>query len=1308
MNILRQPEINRMSQSARAAVVFVAAVLAMGFTAAKADADVVRLTSGSHLDLHPMDTGNARYGMEFNGLVYFAYTGGNMQGDTLGYLLRSDGTPWETWEVVAEWNSLITTPSQPTIANGAAFFKGRPPGRESELWKVDGSRAFYVYEPYNENDRGRAPHEIDELTEMNDILYFTAENGEELWRSDGKEEGTCAVNKTLRDIRYLTDVNGTLFFSADDGVHGEELWKSDGTPAGTVIVNDTWPGTNPSGLPYSGSADRLTAVGGTLFFVADDGDHGIELWKSDGTAAGTTMVKDIWPGENEWEYPCHGSPEDLTEVNGTLFFSASDEIHNSALWKSDGTAAGTEMVTDALIVYPETLRNVDGTLYFSATDGIHGIELWRSDGTEAGTVLVKDIHPTGDSRPSGFTGAGGFVYFAADDGIHGRELWMTDGTERGTVLVQDFAVGGGSSQPNRFYAASDGSLYFTTNSTSGRGELWVLSGPPGLAIDAGSNINGLVGSPIPLDGTAVYGQSPYTLTWSVDPGSPDLSSTQFSSIAVEDPTFTPTAGGVYTLKLSVQDGAQTVKEDTVAITITAPISVDAGPDAYAFPYQPVQLDATVSGGNGTYEFTWWVDPDGPADDSSDQFSLTSVEDPVFTPTTPGVYTLRVRVVDDHQTSAEDTVALTVEISSGGVDSAKIIAEVEDNRGLIEGNEALILAASEALTVEIDQNEAAIADLEAALVTSIEGIEMPEVSFDEVLLEIDENQALIEGIVIPEVSLDEVLGQIDENEAAIADASSTLNAALDYQQMMLMGTETVLGEKIVDARGAVDEARNALGDAVADNGALIADASEALAGQLDGLDADLETLATIQGGEFRGLESYIDSSVGATRFEIHNASEALAGQLDGLDIDLETLASTQGGEFRGLESYIDNSVGATRFEIHNTSAALGADHEALAGQLDGLDIDLETLASTQGGEFRGLESYLDNGVGATRFEIHNASEALATSIGEIGVDFMTSHVTVLDAINSSKIAIAVSEGALTDAFTAVRTALSDAIGDHDLSLAATEAALTVEIDANQADIAAAESALASAITANEVLIAAASETLAAAIGEVGGSFTSSKISLVGEINENEAAIVDAQDALVRAIAANGALLAALSATVDDQGAAHVDTEAALIGEIDQNEAAIAATGESLFAEIESSEVALRNQILALQTVVDGVDAKATYIADAVPTLDDKLNILMGQVEIVREEIIELHLASGTTSVLLMLPESQGGQLEQLSSLVLTRIAQAEQAGFDVKKAEQKFADGVSEYEDGDYKNAYEDFADAYKELTKKQKAGGKGK
>ena len=125
-----------------------------------------------------------------------------------------------------------------------------------------------------------------------------------------------------------TEVNGILYFSALTPTTGQELWKSDGTNAGTNMIKDILPGKNGS------NPMLITNVNGTIFLVAYDGVNGIELWKTDGTATGTTLVKDIVTG------PVGSSIQSMTNVNGTLFYPANDNINGSELWKRDGTAAG--------------------------------------------------------------------------------------------------------------------------------------------------------------------------------------------------------------------------------------------------------------------------------------------------------------------------------------------------------------------------------------------------------------------------------------------------------------------------------------------------------------------------------------------------------------------------------------------------------------------------------------------------------------------------------------------------------------------------------------------------------------------------------------------------------------------------------------------------------------------------------------------------------------------------------------------------------------------------------------------------------
>ena len=132
------------------------------------------------------------------------------------------------------------------------------------------------------------------------------------------------------DPSDIVAVGSTAYFLADDGVHGRELWKSDGTAAGTTLVKDIRPGVDSSQMIY------LTNLGGTLYFSADDGTSGRELWKSDGTAAGTVRVRDIRSNGGS-------DPQQLTVVGGLVMFLAWTDAGGQELWRSDGTAAGSEV-----------------------------------------------------------------------------------------------------------------------------------------------------------------------------------------------------------------------------------------------------------------------------------------------------------------------------------------------------------------------------------------------------------------------------------------------------------------------------------------------------------------------------------------------------------------------------------------------------------------------------------------------------------------------------------------------------------------------------------------------------------------------------------------------------------------------------------------------------------------------------------------------------------------------------------------------------------------------------------------------------
>lgn len=323
---------------------------------------------------------------------------------------------------------------------------------EDELWTSDGTEEGTV----RVKDLGtHGTYRIDDLTNVNGTLFFVAEDathGAELWMSDGTADGTMLVKdinpgSESSEPSHLTNVNDVLFFIAEDGTHGAELWKSDGTADGTVLVKDIQSVYNHN-PPFG-----LTNVDGTLFFAADDDTHGRELWKSDGTEAGTTLVKDIFPGDEEFS----SDPSGMMYVNGTLFFTAFTWPDGRGLWRSDGTAEGTTLVTNILsedigISPLSGLVDVDGTIFFATDIDQHNNtwSLWKSDGTTEGTVIVTDMLPARNYyQPQNFTNVDGTLFFTADDGTHGIELWKSNGTAEGTTLVKDINPGAGHSVPQR-------------------------------------------------------------------------------------------------------------------------------------------------------------------------------------------------------------------------------------------------------------------------------------------------------------------------------------------------------------------------------------------------------------------------------------------------------------------------------------------------------------------------------------------------------------------------------------------------------------------------------------------------------------------------------------------------------------------------------------------------------------------------------------------------------------------------------------------------------------------------------------------
>jgi ELWxxDGT repeat protein len=376
-------------------------------------------------------------------------------------------------------------PHAPFVVKNRLLFAADDGVDGDELWATDGREAntirisdFAPELPWDDDIEG---------TVVGGQLLFDAPGpeGYELWRADGTgPSGT----RLVRDID-TADVGGSypadlmalgdeaLFFTFPlDSLPDFTLWKSDGTDAGTVQVRVFHP-EDTDGPLHDGPVSAQ-AAGQLFFFLLSPNPESSSPvpWRTDGTEAGTYPLL----GEDvrvDWNHP------EMRAARNAIFFAAEDTDHGRELWASDGTVAGTRLVRD---VEPGTsgsepagLTDFQGQLYFSASNEALGRELWRSDGTEAGTGLVKDIRPGSGSDPSLLTAHAGRLWFFADDGEHGRELWASNGTVGGTALAVDVEPGADSFEPSSLVSLANrfgDRLVFSGQSPSQGSGIWVTDG----------------------------------------------------------------------------------------------------------------------------------------------------------------------------------------------------------------------------------------------------------------------------------------------------------------------------------------------------------------------------------------------------------------------------------------------------------------------------------------------------------------------------------------------------------------------------------------------------------------------------------------------------------------------------------------------------------------------------------------------------------------------------------------------------------------------------------------------------------------
>lgn len=287
----------------------------------------------------------------------------------------------------------------------------------------------------------------------------------------------AAPDPTPVEVRPLANVEadwevptarlgGLLFFVGRTDATGTELWVTDGTPAGTKMVRDLAPGAGSS-YPYA-----LTAFKGRLYFTATTVAAGNEWWSTDGTASGTAQYADIRPG------PASSTPEHPVVAGEHLFFAADDAQHGRELWVLDGQPGGARIRSDIVAGQgsssPQQLTALGNRVVYRAWDAQNVLRPWVSSGAEFGAQALDA--PGLSIQPGDFVRLGEQVLFSAATVADGRELWVTAGVPGDARLLRDIRAGQSSSDPARLTPFGDTVVFEASGSAAAGTELWSTDG----------------------------------------------------------------------------------------------------------------------------------------------------------------------------------------------------------------------------------------------------------------------------------------------------------------------------------------------------------------------------------------------------------------------------------------------------------------------------------------------------------------------------------------------------------------------------------------------------------------------------------------------------------------------------------------------------------------------------------------------------------------------------------------------------------------------------------------------------------------
>ena len=411
---------------------------------------------------------NLRYSTKLNNQLFF-----NLQNQNSYDLYVTDGTVANTrlLKTVTQVLNLVTFDNH-------VYFSFKDNTNGVEIWKTDGTLSGTTRISIL---GGNAIAAHDYMVAGNKLFFASANAAtpfvNHLYSIEPGSSVPVLLNANLNDVGGIQKYNDKVLFYGTEIANSSsttELYISDGTQAGTYLLKDIKPGIAGSDPTY------FMFFQNKMYFTAEDGTSGRELWVTDGTSAGTMLFKDLNPGLGDG----------INELSAGIYNNRMYFKGNNKLWSTDGTPSGTNLFMDIGISASNYFVIVNNKLLFLSSDFPSGSELWSTDGTVANTNRILEINPGTGSATYELRQSNAIctdqLFFNADNGGYNIEPWVTDGTAAGTHLIEDLNPAGASVDYETEYKFLNGNIYFSVKSSTGS-QLYVMASCANLGAETIQN-----------------------------------------------------------------------------------------------------------------------------------------------------------------------------------------------------------------------------------------------------------------------------------------------------------------------------------------------------------------------------------------------------------------------------------------------------------------------------------------------------------------------------------------------------------------------------------------------------------------------------------------------------------------------------------------------------------------------------------------------------------------------------------------------------------------------------------------------------